>query len=253
MTRPVRALLIAGDDIGRPGTPAPGTVPAQIIVDLDLRERFRNPEITRLQSGPTRQQVLSAFAAVQGRLLRGDLFVVMFAGHGDAPTLPGSGQLWHLTDGQSFNDNELADQLLKLPGGVDIVVISDCCYGAGFFTRGPGLPPANADRGGAPHGLTLTDAERKVLTTQSRALGSVLFAELGAEDSPMVCISAASKDQEVSLVELPHLTRWTAVAADRRETYGMLKAAFEADAPAGAAFHVDARPPERFGERVLGV
>lgn len=250
MTRSVHAILIIGDDAETAGTPAPGAAPAALIIDADLQKRFEAPDIVRLHNRPSQAQVHKAFATMRRRVSRGELFVVLFAGHGDTPHAPGQGQLWYLSHCEWFDDNQLADELLKLPDGVDIVVISDCCYGEGFFTRGPTkLRRDLADE------RALTGAERKLLNVQSRALGDSLFAAFKqvSKDSPMVCISAASKDDEVATVELPHLTGRTASASAHQATYAALKADFEAHRPAGAVFHVDARPDDRFRDRVLGV
>lgn len=262
MTRTVRAILIAGDE--DLGTPAPGALEALAALDADLVKRFPVRDVARLQNGPTRSKVLDAFATMRSRLSLGELFIVMFAGHGDKATSDQPSQLWDLTDDEQFDDGELAEQLLALPDGVDIVVVSDCCYGAGFFTPGPerlarGASGHHVRRRTIAAGRTyrpiLTDAERQALTKQSQALGTVLLRRFKAraKDSPMVCISAASKDSEVDIAELPILARRTADAADRRVTYGMLKEEFKAQAPTDAAFQVDARPPNRLSDRVLGV
>lgn len=262
MTRTVRAILIAGDeDIGMP---APGAPDALNALEADLVKRFPTRDIRRLQNGPTQARVLDAFAAMRGRLSRGELFIVMFAGHGDKATSDQPSQLWDLTEDEQFDDGELAEQLLALPDGVDIVVVSDCCYGAGFFTPGPERLARRgwghrvhrrATAAGGAYRPRLTDEERKLLTKQSQVLGTLLLRRFKArqKDSPMVCISAASKDSEVDMAELPILARRTADAADRQDTYAMLKAEFEGNAPTDAAFQLDARPKERFDDRVLGV
>jgi hypothetical protein len=263
VTRTVRAILIAGDEDGG-GTPTPGAPEALDDVEQDLVKRFPSRDIKRLQNRPTKSQVLAAFTAMRNRLSLGELFIVMYAGHGDQATPDRPSQVWNLNEDEQLDDGELADQLLALPDRLDIVVVSDCCYGEGFFIRGPETAShyASAHRvhsrvtaAGGAWRPRLTDAERKALYKQSQALGKVLVGRFQARqnESPMVCISAASKDKEVSVVELPHLASSTADAADRGETYATLKAEFEAHAPTGAAFHVDARPTERFSEPVLGV
>lgn len=213
---------------------------------------------------PMHAQVVAAFADMRGRLSGGELFVVMFAGHGAKATSDRPSQRWSLTEAQQFDDSELADQLLALPDGIDIVVVSDCCYGEGFFCRGPDMFSHGASvhrvqrletaAGGAQFAGS-TDSEQKLLTKQSQALARVLFARFDSwrkADSPMVCISAASKDDEVAQTALPELADSTTLAADLRQTYLKLGEDFERQASGDAVFHVDARPKGRLREAVLG-
>ena len=262
MTRRVSAILIAGDDIGG-GALAPGAAPAVDIVEQDLGTRFagRIRRLVRLER-PTKQDVHDAFAALRPDIAHDELFVVMFAGHGAKPNQSTPGQSWFLTAHQRFDDVALADELLALRAGVDSVVISDCCYGEGFFHSGANLQldtvllalrDTAAKRGTAD--VFLDELERQQLAAQVPTLGHALRERFAAaqRDSPMVCISAAGKDSLVDPLFLPDVARCTTHAARDRQTYTQLDELFERIAAGHRTFHVDARPCERIDDLVLGV
>jgi hypothetical protein len=231
-TRRVFALLIAGDQVGSPGTPTPGALAALAIIDRDLRARFNaGAAIEQLGGAPTRLRVLSAFARLQAVVRRDDLLVVMFAGHGVEadPRAAQPAQAWSLTANETFTDFDLATALLGCPAGVDIVVICDCCYGEGFFVPGDGAQDLQQQR---------RDARGAVWQSV-------------AEASPMVCISAASDIGMVSLAKLAELAIETVRAAAAGESYAELAHAFDEHKLTGREFHVDARPAERLGDAVL--
>jgi len=241
MTRDVHALLIAGDKLDRPGTPTAYAEDALKNIDRDLRTRFSSPKIQPLSRGTTVEDVNRAFYAMAPAA--GDLVIVMFAGHGDEPNSTRPSQSWYLTEDQYFTDGDLADRLLELDPGIDAVVISDCCYGQGFFHVGVLMFP----------GKTLAQIERLLLRAQSRALARTLGQRWSREqrDSPMVCISAASKAGSVTGSNLPDLTAKTVDAAVQRESYSRLNARFTSYTPTGGTYFVDARPPARMGDIVL--
>lgn len=262
MTRSAIALLIAGTDSGGVTTLAPGSTPAVASVGDDLRWRFAE-RLVRIAplDGPSRRQVLDAFADLRASVAAGDLFVVMFAGHGAKPAQPTSGQQWYLSPGEFFDDVELADQLLALDPGVDAVVISDCCYGEGFFRSGANLDldvvlctlrDTRARRGSLD--VFLDELEREQLAAQVPVLGRVLRDRFTEEqrDSPMVCISGAAKDALVDPQFLPDLAGYTVHAARDRRSYAELDTLFEQIAAGHRTFHVDARPDQRLNDRVLG-
>ncbi|HEY6173697.1 MAG TPA: caspase family protein [Kofleriaceae bacterium] len=241
MTRQAHALLIAGDDPDHAGTPTAYAQDALSNIETDLRGRFAAPLIASLSRGATVDAVNVAFGGVRPQ--PGDLFVVMFAGHGGeaSPTRPS--QSWFLTAGQYFTDADLAARLLELPAGVDAVVISDCCYGEGFFRVGRAMF----------RGRSQGQVEHLLLRAQSRALPRVLGQRWysAGRDSPMVCISAASKNDEVTGANLPDLAAKTAEAAVQRQSYSQLNARFASYTPAGGTYHIDARPGERMADLVL--
>lgn len=218
--RNVRAILIAGDQVGAPGTPTPGASASLDVIEHDLRSRFRSSDvaIARLDPRPTRLCVAAAFDRLKPIIRTGELFVVMFAGHGQPPDEVQPAHAWSLTRGESFTDIDLARALLQLPAGVDTVVISNCCYGEGLFA---------------------TECLAR------RRLGPV------SRGASMVCISAAGKRNLVELSRLVNLARATVSAAAARRSYRELAASFARTAVAGATFHVDARPIDRLDDLVL--
>lgn len=228
MTRRVCAIAIEGDQTHCPGTPTPGATEAVDVLVADLAARFAGNclAIERLRDRPTNRAVHAAFTRMRALLAPGDLFIVMFAGHG--AELPGwdEAQVWALADGETFTDGELATELRALGCDVDCVVISDCCYGGGFFERGTPLPD--------PDNLA-----------QSTAYSAQ------PENGPMVCISAANEDELVTLTKLLNLARETVAAANAELTYAELAAAFAKFAVTGRTFRVEARPRERIHHRVL--
>jgi hypothetical protein len=218
--RNLRVILIAGDQVGSPGTPTPGAIDSLDIIEQHLTARFAagDARIERLGRRPSRQLVVNAFQSMAKIVKSEDLFVVMFAGHGIAASSVQHAQSWSLTNGEAFTDIDLATALLALPPRVDTVVLSDCCFGEGLFQveRVGDLPSGEPPR-----------------------------------NSPMVCISAAGKDSLVALTKLTNLARQTVAAADAMHSYRQLSDTFAAQAVAGGTFHVDARPAHRLDDLVL--
>lgn len=262
MTRRASAILIVGDDLDTPGTPAPGAGSAVDIIEQDLGKRFAGQlgGVVRLPQRARKQDVLGAFAQLRPTVASGELFIVMFAGHGAKPDRSTPAQSWYLSEHELFSDLELADELLALRDDVDAVVISDCCYGEGFFNTGVNIRldtllrglRDTAARGGAVDDL-LAGVEREQLQVQSTALGQVLRGRFqhSHRNSPMVCISAAAKDDLVQPPSLPDLAQFTVNAARDRQSYAELGALFETVAAGFATFHIDARPTTRINDLVL--
>jgi hypothetical protein len=226
-SRALRAILIAGADLDDAASSAPGAGDSLKVMTADLQVRFgAGDAVIEPLAMPTRRQVMTAFASMRRITRSGDLFVVMFAGHGKGADRVQRSQSWWLRAGELFDDIELANHLRRFRRGVDIVVISDCCYGEGLFRAGQ-----SARR------LT-----RKVFGRNRRRR---------LRDSAMVCISAASEAGEVKLAKLVDLVRDTVAAAVAGHTYEQLAQAFKAQRTAGRDFHVDARPPGRLCDRVL--
>lgn len=218
--RNARAILIAGDHVDCPGTPTPGAMNSLDIIERHLTSRFApgDVKIERIGGGPTRQRVASAFQSMAKILESEELFVVMFAGHGIPACRVEHAQSWSLTAGEAFTDVDLAAALLALPPGVDTVVLSDCCFGEGLFqVEHRGTPPSRQR----------------------------------PRNSPMVCISAAGKNNLVELAKLANLATQTVAAADAMHSYRQLSSTFAAQAVAGCTFHVDARPAHRLDDLVL--
>lgn len=220
VTRNVRAILIAGDQVGAPGTPTLGAGDSLDIIEHDLTSRFSpgDVKIDRLGIRPTNKLVMNSFKAMTKLVKSDELFVVMFAGHGKGASSSAPGQAWSLTGDEVFTDLDLATALLEFPRRVDTVVISNCCYGEGIF--------------------------------RVDALGHRLAEHL-PRNSPMVCVSAAGKNDLVEVAKLVNLASETVAAAVARQSYTQLSINFAAQAVAGCEFHVDARPPSRRSELVL--
>jgi hypothetical protein len=188
-----------------------------------LERRFARAAIARVmpEAGPvTRAAVTAALEAAAPA--SGDLFVVLFFGHGLPASEAHPYQAWALTD-EELTDLELAAQLHRLPPDVDTVVISACCYGRGLHTPGA--------RG-----------------TRPRGLGAL-------PGAPMVCISAAGADADRGTVmnaAAARLVREVIDAAEQGLSYADLHARFQLSRATGREFFVDARPPERMARAVLG-
>jgi len=136
--RKVRAILIAGDDPGSPGSPTPGAMESLNVIEQYIGAQFAygDTKIERLSNSPTKQQVMQAFEAMKQLVKREELFVVMFAGHGKEADDAQGVQSWSLAEGELFSNIDLATTLLAFPASVDTVVISNCCYGEGAFRAG---------------------------------------------------------------------------------------------------------------------
>jgi hypothetical protein len=216
--RRARALLIAGDQPGSPGVSTAGAVEALAVIAQDLHTRFAGTgvEVATLRAAPTRQGVGEALARCLASTAGDDLLIVMYAGHGAEPTADRPAEAWLLSAGEVFSDIDLATALAALAPEVDVVVISACCYGEGFFIPGPGLAavPARPPR-------------------------------------PMICISAANVAGQVTLTKLVELAGDTVAAAAAGHSYGDLARSFAQRQFTGREFHLDARPPERLADRVL--
>ena len=235
MIRRAHAILIAGMEVRDPSAPTPNAEAAIDIVLDDLQTRFADQLAHLRLVGPTQQAVAVAFDKLRDDIVPGDLFLVMFAGHGVEAMGAQRAQGWWLAERERLDDVELASLLLRLPAETDVVVISDCCHGARMFHAGARharpAPPTNGR-----------------LEALSRGFASKLHAKGTVRDSPMVCISAATN--LVRIAHLADLARETVAAADRH-SYGELDAKFRATHRAGRSFLVDARPAERLTDTVL--
>jgi hypothetical protein len=100
--------------------------------------RFTGAGTVRSLTGPdaSRGGVLAAIAAALAACRSGDLFVLLFSGHGDSPH---GGEVWQLND-DTLSDGELAGLLRPFnDNSVEVFVVSDCCYGRGMRRPGPGV------------------------------------------------------------------------------------------------------------------
>ena len=86
----------------------------------------------------TRSNVLAAIAQALAKLVRGDLFLLYFSGHGaqlprtEAPFV--TFEAWCLHDGMLVDD-EVNKLLVEVPTGIRIVTITDSCFSGGMPAR----------------------------------------------------------------------------------------------------------------------
>lgn len=102
-----------------------------------LERRFPDGKFELVIPAPghpvTRAAVLRAIEAA--RPAAGELFVLMFSGHGLPADAAHPSASWALCT-EELTAIDLARQLQRLPAGVDTVVINDCCYGRGLYLAG---------------------------------------------------------------------------------------------------------------------
>lgn len=258
-SRGARGVLIAVPETAwaKGGVVVGAAVPTATALRAFLERRFPDSTIELVVPGPgrpvTKAAVLAAFEAA--RPAPGELFVVLFFGHGLPADAEHPYQSWALTD-EELTDLDLARHLQSLPAGVDTVVISNCCYGRGFLYAGPrSLAGGEAGTAGAATEAAAVVAGPSPAELQqlSRAFATGLQE---AVDSPMVCIAAAGNgvDTEGNVMNAvaTQLVNEVIAAAERGMSYSALGARFSARRRAGREFYVDARPPERLQRIVLG-
>jgi hypothetical protein len=194
-------------------TPIRQAVPTAAGFHAFLERRFPGSAIELVAPAPgrpvTKAAVLAAFEAA--RPAPGELFVVLFFGHGIPATGAHPYRSWALT-ADELTGPDLAGELQALPAGVDIVVISTCCYVRGIDHAGPDVPMVCISAAGI-----------------DRVGGGIVLRSMA-----------------------PQLVKEIEAAAERGETYGALEERFRRRRFAGREFRVDARPPERLDCVVLG-
>lgn len=263
MNRKVHAILIS--------VPQSSAYPTKVIPGADaaldcfaalLTERFTDPApsiCVLKRPDATEVNVTAAFEEAGCQLSGDDLFIVLFIGHGRGSHTGHVYQAWALNDSE-FTDKQLADHLSKLPKTIEVVIISDSCYGAGIATPGPRILPAKWARLHAvldkiddwiaklPILRRYRGFERRVLvdawTPSALLLASNQPNEL-RKLNQMVCIAAAASRDEVGLASMAVLVDMTISAVRANGTHGSLADAFEAAAVPGARFQVQARPSAR--------
>lgn len=232
MGRRASGVLIAVPEsaLARGGGRLAEAVPKVAAFGDFLEQRFPGAAIERVVPAPgrpvTRAAASDAFAAARPAV--GDLFVVLFFGHGVPASELRPDLRWALTT-EELGGADLSRHLGALPAGVDTVVISVCCYGRD--PRGA-TGPAGGDGGDSG--------------TAGRA-----------EGPPVVWISASGDGRSGGGVVLravaAQLLDEVRDAAERGASYRTLGQGFRARRFAGREFHVDAWPPERLDRVVLGL
>jgi len=214
-------IAVPESALARGGAVLTEAVPKVAAFGAFLEQRFPGAAIERLAPAPgrpvTKAAVCDAFAAA--RPAAGDLFVVLFFGHGVPASDRRPDRRWALTT-EELGGADLARHFGALPAGVDTVVISVCCHGRG--AAGPSGGAAGA-----------------------------------AEGPPVVWISASGDGRSgggfVLRAVAAQLLDEVRDAADRGASYRALGARFSARRFAGREFHIDAWPPERLDRSVLGL
>jgi Caspase domain/SnoaL-like domain len=171
-------------------------------------------------------------------------------------------QAWGLYQSDLLRDDDLHRELLMLPATTEVVVISDCCFGAGLFTAGPlishhhNTKDKNANKAAASNdtkqwsAIQRQDFDRSVellVRSYTSRLASAFDNDPTHRNSPMICISAAGatdyvyQGQKSALIERIK----TSMQAPSRPTpwrYQDLKSEIEADPSDLLKFELDARP-----------
>jgi hypothetical protein len=114
------------------------------INDVELAETKLVPEGFQirkfLDDKVTRKRVLAEMEYVIAQSIPGDIIYIHYSGHGtlvkdrNGDEEDGYDEAWYVYDG-SIIDDQLYDLLMKIPDGVTVVIIADCCH-SGSSTRG---------------------------------------------------------------------------------------------------------------------
>lgn len=135
MARHVESVLLALTET--PGSSSPRAPELVSEAHALLKGRFSAGTLNQqsLESAQaTKSKVLDAVRSACGRLkgAGAGLLVLAHSGHGGVTR---TGHTWELYDG-SLIDTELAELLAELPEKVEVVLISDCCYGSAILRPG---------------------------------------------------------------------------------------------------------------------
>jgi hypothetical protein len=260
MTRQARAILVGASETGSsPSVPSAIGVVDEIATHLTQQFGANVSLVKLVGSKATRAAVLQAFEDERQQAGAGDLFVVLFAGHGIPATVDRRYQAWALHSQDQFTDLDLARELLAFDVKLDTVVISACCYGQGMFIGGPFIhisqPPASTpltSRPLFPAGPTPIELDAQFqLRVWNQQRVAILESALRTKNAPMVCISAAAKDGQAFAAVLDEFAEKIVWGAVKGKTYQALAECFDADAVVNRAFQVNARPPNRMTDFVL--
>jgi hypothetical protein len=155
MARTMRAVLI-GANAAAGVNPVPEALDAVHIATGFLVHRFGsagtlNPPsriVSLINAAPTKLAVDTALADAAKDSADGDLFILLFSGHGGNPQT----EQYFLLNDDGFTDSDLANAINAFDPDVEIVVIADCCYAAKMFHPGPTIhPPGIPAIPGIPH------------------------------------------------------------------------------------------------------
>lgn len=155
MIRPVECVLVGtGDKASRDAL--------EVMREL-VRSRFAICPVVLAGAQATKDHVTAAVTGAAHRCPSGGLFILMFSGHGG---LDERAHYWQLIDA-CLRDVEVLELLGRFREGVEIVVISDCCYGAGIL-RGMGEGMGMGEALVSQARLALATAQREKWESQMR-------------------------------------------------------------------------------------
>jgi hypothetical protein len=142
-------IAVPESALARGGATLTEAVPKVAAFGAFLEQRLPGAAIEYVAPAPgrpvTRAAVCDAVAAA--RSAAGDLFVVLFFGHGVPASDRRLDRRWALTT-EELGGADLSRHLGALPASVDTVVISVCCYGRDV--RGAARPPGGDVGSGGP-------------------------------------------------------------------------------------------------------
>lgn len=167
-------------------------------------------KITKLLSAQaTRAAVINTLTAYAAKLVKGDILLVTYSGHGgQVPDYSGDeadnmDETWCLYDGQMIDD-ELKIQWNKFAKGVRIFVLSDSCH-SGTITRDLQMRVAQTSNMGTPRAMPAeialkTYRDNKVMydNIQATVLASGIQFVLPSDINPNVRLISGCQDNQLS-------------------------------------------------------
>lgn len=269
--RKVHAVLLS---VAKPSRRSSRGVDLDRVPDIDeavddfasaIARRFSDITITRLKSEcATHDAALENLRAIH----TSDLVIVLFAGHG-AVCEAKAYQSWLLHDTE-LRDDELAPEITRLAQFAEVVIISDCCYGAGI--RRPGLLKSG-QRGasarlvdwmyqlsGRPPEAALVDVaelEQFRLSTFARGWRPAALLlksnmnSLIATTNDIVCLAAAASDDAVTFRAEARFVREIINAMEANLSHGRLADRFEDQAMPASSFQLFIRPNDHMNKPIL--
>ena len=187
--RTMRAVLLGvkTNELLRPGWDAVRTARAFLGERFALTASQADQRLTVLTdetAAVSKAQLLAALAAAARALGPGDLLVLLFSGHGSDEA---AGAGWLLDEHAAppdriFTDQDLGAALAKFERGVELFVVSDCCYGAGILAPAADLPAQIIFASAAdPHQGVIASRESRFVRALCAAIpGARSYRELDA-------------------------------------------------------------------------
>lgn len=197
MSRPVRCLLV-------------GTGGAASNDGIDQMARLVHGRlgvapITLVGGMASRAEVLHELGGAAAQCRPGGLFLLLFSGHGG---FDGHQHRWKLSHSE-LTDDDLLAAIERFDRDSEVVVVSDCCYGAGILSLRPaagqldkGAPPPRAlDPGERPAPRDLAHRELlRALEARLRSFPELAAARLRREHAGLDKARGASPRGNVVLV-----------------------------------------------------